>query len=70
MKFVSQLYTGWFLLFDRAKTYSDRVQVEYRLSFATVVRLFNVKHQSPRFHFKTFLVFVTSSYYILEMVDT
>ena len=36
MKFVSQLYTGRYLLLTEPKLAVDRVQVEYRFPFATV----------------------------------
>ena len=69
-------YTRRFLLlYKAAKITADRVQVKYRLNFATIAAqymnyLMLNSNQSARFHFKTFLVFVTNSYYILEMVDT
>ena len=69
-------YTRQFLLFDKAaKLTADCVQVEYRLNFATIAAQYTEdlmlnSSQSARFHFKTFLVFVSNSYYVLEMVDT
>ena len=55
------------------KLTAHHIQVKYRLSFATVAAQYTEdlmlnSYQSARFHFET-LVFVTSSYYILEMAD-
>ena len=68
------IHSGFYFLTE-PKVTAGRVQVEYRLNFATVAAqqtedLMLNSSQSVRFHFKTFLVFATNSYYVLEMVDT
>ena len=65
---------GSFYFLTEPKLTADHVQVEYRLNFANVAAQYTEdlmlnSNQSARFHFKTFLEFVTNSYYVLEMAD-
>ena len=75
MKLVHSNTMAGYYFFTKCKLTVDRAQVENRLTFATVVALYLEdrmlnRYLSANFNFKTFLVLVSSGYYVMALNST